>query len=80
MFGWAALEGLQFALALALYFPTQSADAWYGWTLYVYLGIPLLLLLLLLLLVYYYYYNYYYYHYHYYYYDYYCHHHHYYNN
>jgi peptidoglycan/LPS O-acetylase OafA/YrhL len=38
--GWASMEGLQFGLPLAVFASTQSADAWYYATLYIYLGIP----------------------------------------
>ena len=40
LFGWAALEGLQFGGPLLVYVVTQSGDAWFYSTLYLYLGAP----------------------------------------
>lgn len=38
--GWAALEGLQFGVPLAVYAATQDAHRWYDATVLLYLGIP----------------------------------------
>ena len=46
LLGWASAEAFQYGLPLLVFVATQSADAWYYATLYIYLGLPPLFRLL----------------------------------